>query len=44
MSTEQQKAAAAYKAGASQRDPKAVKVATATATANAQAAAKGGRS
>lgn len=44
MSTEQQKAAAAYKAGAAQRDPKAVAAATAKATSNAKASAKAGRS
>ncbi|MEW2068418.1 hypothetical protein [Streptomyces sp. NPDC007346] len=42
--SEQQKAAAAYKAGAAQRDPKAVKAADAKAKAGASAAAKGGRS
>ncbi|MER7135345.1 MULTISPECIES: hypothetical protein [Streptomyces] len=44
MSTEQQKAAAAYKNAAPQRDPKAVAAATAKATSNAKASAKAGRS
>ncbi|MBT2453301.1 MULTISPECIES: hypothetical protein [unclassified Streptomyces] len=37
--TEQQKAAAAYKAGAAQRDPQAVKSANATAAQNGSQAA-----
>lgn len=44
MSDELRKAAEAYKNGAAQRAPQAVKAATATATANAKAAAQGGRS
>ncbi|MEH0402905.1 hypothetical protein ACFY7V_03700 [[Kitasatospora] papulosa] len=44
MSTEQQKAAAAYKNAAPQRDPKAVAAATVKATSNAKASAKAGRS
>lgn len=44
--TEQEKAAAAYKAGAAQRDPRSVQTAQAAAAANAGAAASakaGGR-